>query len=278
MDLGALVDKASAILDDAIVGEAATSLFDDATAMLDRIIAQRWLQARAVVGFHPANSHEHDDILVYADESREKVVHRLVHLRQQQAKAEGIAQSCLADFVAPSGSGYADYIGAFAVTAGIGIDEHVARFEAAHDDYSAIMLKALADRLAEALAEYMHARTRREFWAYAPDESLSSAELIGEKYLGIRPAPGYPACPDHTEKGILWTLIDPIENAGIHLTESFAMLPTAAVSGFYFSHPESDYFGIGKIGRDQIEDYARRKGMTVREAERWLSPVLGYEV
>jgi len=269
--------KFPAILDDAIVGEAATSLFDDATAMLDRIIAQRWLQARAVVGFHPANSHEHDDILVYADESREKVVHRLVHLRQQQAKAEGIAQSCLADFVAPSGSGYADYIGAFAVTAGIGIDEHVARFEAAHDDYSAIMLKALADRLAEALAEYMHARTRREFWAYAPDESLSSAELIGEKYLGIRPAPGYPACPDHTEKATLWELLDVEASIELRLTESYAMYPTAAVSGFYFAHPESRYFAVGKIDRDQVESYAKRKGVSVEVAEKWLAPNLGYD-
>ncbi|MBT8103371.1 MAG: methionine synthase, partial [Gammaproteobacteria bacterium] len=196
------------ILSDKVVGEATTSLFKDATTMLDKIIDEQWLQARAVLGFYPANSQDHDDVLVYADERRQSVAHRFVHLRQQRAKAEGQAQSCLADFVAPSGRGLADYIGGFAVTAGIGIDEHVERFEKAHDDYSSIILKALADRLAEALAEYMHQRTRREFWAYAADEQLTNADLIREKYRGIRPAPGYPACPDHTEKGKLWQLLD----------------------------------------------------------------------
>ena len=265
------------ILDDATVGEAASSLFEDATAMLDRIIEEKWLTARAVLGFYPANTHDHDDVLLYTDDEREEVAHRLVHLRQQRAKAEGHAQSCLADYVAPSGNGYADYIGAFAVTAGIGIDEHVERFEKDHDDYSAIVLKALADRLAEALAEYMHERTRREFWGYATDESLSNAELIAEDYRGIRPAPGYPACPDHTEKATLWELLDVEASIGLKLTDSFAMYPTAAVSGFYFSHPEAKYFAVGKIDRDQVESYAERKGISVEEAERWLAPNLGYE-
>ena len=265
------------ILDDAIVGEAATSLFNDATAMLDRIINEKWLTARAVLGFYPANTDGHDDVLVYADNDRTDVRHRFVHLRQQRAKADGHAQSCLADYVAPAGNGHADYIGAFAVTAGIGIDEHVERFEKDHDDYSAIILKALADRLAEALAEYMHARTRREFWGYASGEALSNAELIAEKYHGIRPAPGYPACPDHTEKGKLWELLDVEASIGLRLTDSYAMYPTAAVSGFYFSHPEAKYFAVGKIDRDQLESYAERKGLSVEEAERWLAPNLGYE-
>ena len=265
------------ILDDAIVGEAASSLFDDATAMLDKIIDEKWLTARAVLGFHPANTTDHDDLLVYTGEDRTDVRHRLLHLRQQRAKAEGHAQSCLADFVAPAGNGYADYIGAFAVTAGIGIDEHVERFEKDHDDYSSIVLKALADRLAEALAEYMHARTRREFWGYASDEQLTNSELIAETYRGIRPAPGYPACPDHTEKAKLWELLDVEESIDLKLTDSYAMYPTAAVSGFYFSHPEAKYFAVGKIDRDQLESYAERKGMSIAEAERWLAPNLGYD-
>ncbi len=265
------------ILNDSIVGEAASSLFNDAAAMLDRIIDERWLQARAVVGFYPANSEDDDDLLVYADEKRDTISKRLVHLRQQRAKSEGQPQSCLADFIAPAGSGVADYIGAFAVTAGIGIDEHVERFEKAHDDYSAIILKALADRLAEALAEYMHQRTRRDFWAYASDERLSNEDLIAEKYRGIRPAPGYPACPDHTEKAKLWQLLDVEANIGLRLTESYAMYPTAAVSGFYFAHPDARYFAVGKIGRDQVESYARRQGVSVADAEKWLAPNLGYD-
>ena len=265
------------ILSDKVVGEAATSLFDDAKAMLDKIIDEKWLEARAVLGFFPANSHDHDDILVYSDEQRQTTQQRLVHLRQQRAKAEGQAQSCLADFIAPSGRGLADYIGAFAVTAGIGIEEHVARFEKAHDDYSSIILKALADRLAEAMAEYMHHRTRREFWAYASDEQLTNEELIREKYRGIRPAPGYPACPDHTEKGKLWQLLDVEASIGLTLTESYAMYPTAAVSGFYYAHPDSRYFAVGKIGRDQLESYAERQGISVADAEKWLAPNLGYE-
>lgn len=265
------------ILEDATAGEAASSLFSDATTMLDRIIDEKWLTTRAVLGFHPANSDDHDDVLVFADEDRSQVQHRLVHLRQQRAKAAGHAQSCLADFVAPSGNGYADYIGAFAVTAGIGIDEHVARFEKDHDDYSAIVLKALADRLAEALAEYMHERTRQEFWGYAADEKLSNEQLIAEDYRGIRPAPGYPACPDHTEKAKLWELLEVESSIGLRLTDSYAMYPTAAVSGFYFAHPDAKYFAVGKIDRDQLESYAERKGMTVAEAERWLAPNLGYD-
>ena len=265
------------ILEDETVGEAASSLFSDATAMLDRIIDEQWLTARAVLGFYPANTDGHDDILVFADEQRETMLHRLVQLRQQRTKPEGQPQSCLADFVAPVDTGLADYIGAFAVTAGIGIDEHVQRFEAAHDDYSAIMLKALADRLAEALAEYMHERTRREFWGYAADERLNNAELIKEGYRGIRPAPGYPACPDHTEKAKLWELLDVETSIGLRLTETFAMYPTAAVSGFYFAHPEARYFAVGKIDRDQVESYAERKGISIAEAEKWLAPNLGYD-
>jgi 5-methyltetrahydrofolate--homocysteine methyltransferase len=245
--------------------------------MLETLVAERWLRARAAVGFFAANSVNDDDIEVYADETRSAVRLRLHHLRQQKSKPQGQAQLCLADFVAPAQSARADYIGAFAVTAGIGIDEHVARFEAAHDDYSSIMLKALADRLAEALAERMHERVRRELWGYAADEQLDASGLIGEAYQGIRPAPGYPACPDHTEKATLWTLLDAQNTAGIRLTESFAMFPTAAVSGFYFSHPQAHYFGVGKIDRDQAASYAERKGMTIAETERWLAPILGYD-
>jgi 5-methyltetrahydrofolate--homocysteine methyltransferase len=265
------------ILTDAVVGEAASSLFADATAMLQKLVAEKWLEARAVVGFFPANSSGDDDIEVFADETRSSVQLRLHHLRQQKSKPAGQAQLCLAYFVAPTHSGRGDYIGAFAVSAGFGIEERVAGFEAAHDDYSSIMLKALADRLAEALAERMHERVRRELWAYAPSEHLDAAGLVREEYQGIRPAPGYPACPDHTEKAALWRLLDAERATGIRLTESFAMLPTAAVSGFYFSHPKAHYFGVGKIDRDQVASYAQRKGFTLNEAERWLAPILGYE-
>jgi 5-methyltetrahydrofolate--homocysteine methyltransferase len=265
------------ILQDPLVGEAARGLYADATRMLDQLIEQKWLRARAVVGFFPANSSGGDDITVFNDETRQSVKVRLHHLRQQKSKPQNQPQSCLADFVAPLDSGRADYLGAFAVTAGIGIDEHVARFEAAHDDYSSIMLKALADRLAEALAERMHERVRREFWGYAPDERLDAGELIREDYRGIRPAPGYPACPEHTEKANLWRLLDPERNAGIRLTESFAMFPTAAVSGFYFAHPLTHYFSVGQIDRDQVASYAQRKGWSLAEAERWLAPNLGYD-
>jgi 5-methyltetrahydrofolate--homocysteine methyltransferase len=265
------------ILKDKVVGQAASALYADATQMLQKLVAERWLVARAVVGFFPANSNGEDDIQVFADETRQSILLRLHHLRQQKAKPVDQAQSCLADFIAPLSSGRADYIGAFAVTAGAGIDEHVARFEAAHDDYSSIMLKALADRLAEALAERMHERVRRELWAYAPDEHLDGAALIREAYQGIRPAPGYPACPEHTEKASLWRLLDAERTVRIRLTESYAMFPTAAVSGFYFSHPKAHYFGVGKIDRDQAADYAQRKGLTLSEAERWLAPNLGYD-
>jgi 5-methyltetrahydrofolate--homocysteine methyltransferase len=269
--------KFPAILSDDTVGEAATALFDDARAMLEQIVREEWLEARAVLGLFAANSIDCDDLLVYPDAGRETTLERLCHLRQQRAKPEGQPQNCLADFVAPSGSGVDDFVGAFAVTAGIGVDERVARYERAHDDYSAILLKALADRLAEALAEYLHERVRVQHWAYAPDERLDNEGLIAERYRGIRPAPGYPACPDHTEKGKLWSLLDVDRNIGLKLTDSFAMHPAAAVSGFYFSHPEARYFSVGKIDRDQLESYASRKGMTVAEAEKWLSPILGYD-
>jgi 5-methyltetrahydrofolate--homocysteine methyltransferase len=268
--------KFPAILQDKVVGEAASALYADAIAMLDEIISDKWLQARAVLGFFPANA-AGDDVLLFDCDKRQQELLRLCHLRQQRAKADDKPQDCLADFVAPVSSELDDYIGAFAVTAGIGIDEHVERFEQQHDDYNAILLKALADRLAEALAEHMHARVRREFWAYASDEELSNEQLIAEAYRGIRPAPGYPACPDHTEKGKLWELLDVEANIGLQLTESFAMFPTAAVSGFYFSHPEARYFAVGKIDRDQLISYAERKGMSIVEAERWLAPNLGYD-
>ncbi|MDB6085447.1 MAG: 5-methyltetrahydrofolate--homocysteine methyltransferase [Gammaproteobacteria bacterium] len=265
------------ILRDPIVGEAASNLYADAKRMLQKLVDEKWLRARAVVGIFPANTVGDDDIEVYTDETRTTSSYRFHQLRQQKSKPQDQAQLCLSDFVAPAQSGRPDYLGAFAVTAGIGIDAHIARFEAAHDDYSSIMLKALADRLAEALAERMHERVRREHWGYAVDERLDSTGLIREEYRGIRPAPGYPACPDHTEKGTLWKLLNVERTAGIRLTETFAMFPTAAVSGFYFSHPRAHYFGVGKIDRDQVEDYAQRKGMTLAEAERWLAPNLGYD-
>jgi len=265
------------ILEDKIVGEHAKNLFEDAKAMLDKIINEKWLQAKAVFALFPANQVNDDDIEVYANEDRSEVLTTLHHLRQQNQKPPGRPNQCLADFIAPKDTGLKDYIGAFAVTAGIGIDEHVQRFEADHDDYHSIMLKALADRLAEAFAERLHEKVRKEYWGYASDEALDNKDLIKEQYKGIRPAPGYPACPEHTEKALLWKLIDPVTNAGISLTEHFAMLPTAAVSGWYFSHPESKYFGVGKINRDQVEDYAQRKGMTLEESERWLAPNLGYD-
>jgi 5-methyltetrahydrofolate--homocysteine methyltransferase len=264
------------ILTDPIVGEAASNLYADARRMLKQTIAGNWLSVRAVLGFFPANS-VGDDIEVYTGEDRREVLMTLNHLRQQKGKPAGQPHECLSDYVAPRESGVRDYIGAFAVTTGIGIEEHVARFEAAHDDYSSIMLKALADRFAEAAAEHFHERARRELWGYDTAEQLTNQQLIREEYRGIRPAPGYPACPDHTEKAKLWELLDVERNTGIRLTESFAMYPTAAVSGWYIAHPESHYFAIGKIDRDQVEDYARRKGQSVEEAERWLSPNLGYD-
>jgi 5-methyltetrahydrofolate--homocysteine methyltransferase len=264
------------ILTDPVVGEAASSLYADARRVLKQMVSERWVQANAVIGFFPANSVD-EDIEVYRDESRSDVAWRLHHLRQQKPKPAGQPHYALADFIAPRDSGVKDWIGAFAVTTGIGLDEKVREFEARHDDYGSIMLKALADRLAEALAERMHERVRREFWGYAPEERFTNDDLVREKYRGIRPAPGYPACPDHTEKATLFSMLDVERNAGITLTENFAMHPTAAVSGWYFSHPEATYFGVGKIDADQVSDYARRKGLTVQEAERWLAPVIGYE-
>ncbi len=258
-----------AILDDPVVGAVARDLHSDGLALLDRIVRERRLRADAVVGFWPANAFG-DDIVLWTDETRSAELDRFLTLRQQVAKSDGRADLALADFVAPAGSGVADFVGAFAVTAGHGLDDLVAELEAAHDDYAAIMAKALADRLAEALAEHMHERVRRELWGYAADEGLDNDALIAERYQGIRPAPGYPACPDHTEKRTIFTLLDAEARAGIHLTESCAMHPGASVSGYYLWHPESHYFGVGRIGRDQLEDYAARKGVTIEEAERWL--------
>ncbi|MFQ5763482.1 MAG: methionine synthase [Rhodospirillales bacterium] len=263
------------ILDGPAQGEAARSLHADAEAMLQRLIGEGWLRADGVIGFFPANA-VGDDVEVYADEGRETVAATFHFLRQQVVKESGRANRCLADFVAPKDSGKEDFLGGFAVTAGLGIEEKLAEFENAHDDYNAILLKALADRLAEAFAERMHERVRQEFWGYAPDEKLSNEDLIGERYRGIRPAPGYPACPDHTAKGDLFRLLEANEKASITLTESFAMLPAAAVAGFYFSHPDARYFGVGRIGRDQVEDYARRRGVALEQAEKWLAPNLAY--
>ena len=266
------------IFKDKVVGKEAEKLYQDAEAMLTQIMADKWLQAQGVIGFFPANSINDDDIEIYTDNNRTEVRTVLHHIRQQMVKMPGKPNLCLADFIAPKETGVADYIGAFAVTTGIGLDEHIARFEQAHDDYNSIMLKALADRLAEAFAEWMHERVRKAFWGYAQNEDLTNDELVKEAYRGIRPAPGYPACPDHTEKATLWELLKPEQNAGIILTENFAMLPAASVSGWYFAHPKAQYLGTGKIGQDQVEDYAKRKGMTIAEAERWLAPILGYDV
>ncbi|MGY1653776.1 methionine synthase [Geodermatophilus sp. SYSU D01119] len=264
------------ILHNPTTGEAARRLYEDAQAMLDRIVGERWLTANGVFGLFPANQVDGDDLEVYTDESRREVLTTLHQLRQQSEGRDGSPRKSLADFVAPRSTGLRDYVGAFAVTAGIGSAERVTAFKKANDDYSAIMLEALADRLAEAFAERLHERVRREFWGYAADEHLDAESLIAERYRGIRPAPGYPACPEHTEKLTIWSLLDVESAAGIQLTESMAMWPGAAVSGLYFSHPESRYFNLGRVGRDQVEDYARRKGWTLREAERWLAPNLGY--
>ena len=265
-----------AILEDEKFGAAARDLFADAEAMLQRVCGEKWLTARGVIGFFPAARINHDDVEIYADGDRTEVAATLRFLRQQMRKDEGRPNRCLADFIAPKDSGLADYIGGFAVTTGIGTDEKAARFEADHDDYNAILLKALADRLAEAFAERMHERVRREFWAYAEGENLDNEDLVKERYQGIRPAPGYPACPDHTAKLDLFGLLEAEKNAGIALTESFAMTPAASVSGYYFSHPEARYFGVGRIGKDQVEDYAERRKIPLEEAEKWLAPNLIY--
>ena len=270
-----LVGRYPQILEDDVVGEAARDLFKDAQAMLKNMIDDRWLTANGVVGIWPANA-DGDDIIVWSDETRTTELARLYTLRQQMAKSPGKANLALADFVAPVGQGN-DYIGAFAVTAGIGEAEIAASFKAAGDDYSAILSSALADRLAEAFAEALHYKMRTELWAFAPDEPRVIHRLIAEDYRGIRPAPGYPAQPDHTEKETLFRLLDAEAATGMALTESFAMTPAAAVSGLYFAHPESHYFGVGKIERDQVVDYARRKGWDMATAERWLSPILNYD-
>jgi len=270
-----LAGKYPDILQDKVVGEAARNVLRDGQAMLDRIVKGRWIAANGVAGLWPANA-AGDDIEIYADEKRERVLATWHNLRQQNEKPAGNPNQCLADFVAPKETGVADYIGAFAVTAGIGVEEKVRELEKANDDYGAIMVKALADRLAEAFAEYLHHHVRTDLWGYAGDEKLSSEDLIAERYSGIRPAPGYPACPDHTEKAALFELLNAQAHAGITLTEAYAMLPAASVSGFYLSHPQSRYFAVGKIERDQLADYAHRKGMDVAQAERWLAPILNY--
>jgi 5-methyltetrahydrofolate--homocysteine methyltransferase len=262
------------ILSDEKVGAAASDLYRDARTMLRKIVDGNWLTARAVLGFWPANSLE-DDILVYGDKARKFPIATLHTLRQQMARDAGRPNLALSDFIAPVGT--SDYIGGFVVTAGIGEEPHIKAFEAAKDDYSAILLRALSDRLAEAFAERLHEKVRKDYWGYAADEAFSNDELIAEKYRGIRPAPGYPAQPEHSEKATLFKLLDAEAKIGVRLTESFAMWPGSSVSGFYYSHPESRYFGVGKIERDQVEDYARRKGWSVAEAERWLAPLLNYD-
>jgi 5-methyltetrahydrofolate--homocysteine methyltransferase len=264
------------ILNNPASGEAARRLYDDAQQMLDQVVAEGWLTARGVYGFFPANA-DGDDVIVFQDDSRESTRVVLHQLRQQGEHRQGVPNRALADFVAPVETGLPDHVGAFAVTAGIGLEEKVLEFKAAHDDYNAILLSALADRLAEAFAERLHQRVRTEFWGYQPAEALSNEDLIAERYQGIRPAPGYPACPDHTEKRTLWELLDAEANAGITLTESMAMWPGASVSGVYYSHPQSQYFVVGRLGRDQVAAYAERKSWTLDEAERWLSPNLGYD-
>ncbi|TNF50188.1 MAG: methionine synthase, partial [Bacteroidetes bacterium] len=268
-----LYGKYPAILEDKVVGVEATKLFKDAQAMLERIVSEKWLEARAVVGLFPANSIG-DDIEIYADEDRSSLLHVQRTLRQQTKKAQGVPNLALADFIAPKESGINDYIGGFVVTTGIGLDEKVIEFEKDHDDYNAILLKALADRLAEAFAEKMHEIVRKDLWGYASKESYSNEELIKEKYRGIRPAPGYPACPDHTEKIGLFSILKAHELTGVTLTDSLAMYPVSSVSGWYFAHEESKYFGLGKINSEQVKDIAERKGYSLDEMERWLSSVM----
>ena len=265
------------ILDDPVVGPTARSLYDDALAMMDDIIREKWTTARAIVGLWPANS-VGDDIEIYADQTRTRLLARAHTLRQQMTRDAGSKRPnlALADYIAPRESGIVDWLGGFVVTAGSGMEEQAASFALANDDYRAIMCKALADRLAEALAERLHERVRREIWGYAAGEQLSNIELINEKYHGIRPAPGYPACPDHTEKTTLFALLDATQATGVVLTESLAMTPPSSVSGWYFAHPQARYFGVGRIEQDQVADYAQRKSMTIAEAERWLAPILNY--
>ncbi len=270
-----LAGKYPRILTDEVVGEAATSLFNDAQAMLKKLIDEKLIKSRAVLGFWPANQVHHDDLEVYGDDGHKLAT--LHHLRQQTIKPDGKPNFSLADFVAPKDSGVKDYVGGFITTAGIGAEEVAKAYEAKGDDYSAIMVKALADRLAEACAEWLHERVRKEYWGYQPEEHLDNEALIKEQYVGIRPAPGYPACPDHTEKGTLFKLLDPDGLSGVTLTEHYAMFPAAAVSGWYFAHPQAQYFAVGKLDRDQIERYSARKDQEISTSERWLSPNLGYD-
>lgn len=272
-----LAGKYPKILTDDVVGVEATKLLADGKAMLKKIVDEKWLTAKAVFGFYQANSVQDDDLEIYSDEAQEQTVITLHHLRQQMERNGKRPNFSLADYVAPKESGIKDYIGAFAVTTGVGIDSKLKEFREEHDDFSAILLESLADRLAEAFAERLHERVRKEFWGYAADEILDNEALIAEKYQGVRPAPGYPACPEHTEKGLIWEMLKPEKRIGLQITESFAMWPGASVSGWYFAHPESSYFGLGKIQLDQVESYAKRKGMSLAEAERWLTPVLGYD-
>ncbi|MCW2845306.1 MAG: hypothetical protein JWN22_3222, partial [Nocardioides sp.] len=264
------------ILNNPATGETARALYEDAQAMLDRIIEEKWLTANGVFGLFPAAA-VGDDVEVYTDDSRAEVLSTLRNLRQQGDHREGVPNRSLGDFVAPRETGLPDHVGAFAVTAGLGAPDRIAAMKKENDDYSAILLESLADRLAEAFAERLHQRVRTEFWGHVPDEQLANEDLIAEKYQGIRPAPGYPACPEHTEKQTLWELLDVQATTGIELTESMAMWPGAAVSGWYFSHPQAQYFVVGRLGRDQVAEYAERKGWTLAEAERWLSPNLGYD-
>ncbi|MGB5263671.1 MAG: vitamin B12 dependent-methionine synthase activation domain-containing protein, partial [Lutimonas sp.] len=265
--------KYPAILEDKEVGNEASQLFKDAKKMLKEVIDKKLLTAKAIFGLFPVNA-VGDDIEVYSDADRNEVRTRFVTLRQQSKKKEGIPNLALADFIAPKDSGKEDYMGAFCVTAGFGTDELSQKYLADHDDYHSIMIKAIADRLAEALAEYVHMEVRRQYWGYAPEETLSNEELIKEKYIGIRPAPGYPACPDHTEKLTIWDLLEVEDKIGVKLTESLAMWPAASVSGYYFANERSRYFGLGKITEDQVKDFAERKGMRLEEAKKWLSPNL----
>jgi 5-methyltetrahydrofolate--homocysteine methyltransferase len=264
------------ILHNPVTGETASRLYEDAQQMLDRIVEERWVRASGVVGFFPAET-VGDDIVTYADHERTQVRAVVHQLRQQGEHRDGVPNKSLADFVAPRDSGVRDHLGAFAVTVGHGMRDRVEDFKQANDDYSAILLEALADRLAEAFAERLHELVRTELWGYAPDETATTEDLLGEKYVGIRPAPGYPACPDHTGKQDLWAMLEVERHTGIELTESMAMWPGASVSGWYFAHPQAQYFVVGRLGRDQVEEYAGRKGWSVAEAERWLSATLGYD-
>lgn len=273
-----LAGRYPGILKDPVVGAEARKLFDDAQKMLDKIIHEQSIEANGVVGFYPASRTETDDVLLFESEADKNSFAKFHFLRQQNKKAQNLPNFSLADFIAPQSASKKDYIGIFAVTAGIGIEKLLEKYKAAHDDYSEIMVKALADRLAEAFAECLHEKVRKEYWGYQPSERLSGDDLIAEKYVGIRPAPGYPACPDHTEKEILFEILDAEKQAGIKLTESFAMYPASSVSGYYFSNSEARYFGLGKIEKDQVKEYAHRKGMDVSEVERWLAPNLAYDV